>query len=220
MDCCGNVSIPFKREISSKRRRRPLLKGVGGKRFNSLQTGNFFQTVVTVNQTETHRCQFQFPSNGKLLPNYTVGEKDGELYVWFQFPSNGETSSKRELREEAERRKRRVSIPFKRENFFQTRLLASTPPRLHLQFQFPSNGKLLPNPALPSTPKKPELVSIPFKRETSSKPLPFQIRSDSGSAPPKPNANCATLFCDKNKAQKYHKPPSTLIQTRFLDKTR
>ena len=163
----SKVSIPFKRETSSK---------LGGVQsfplerwfcFNSLQAGNFFQTTLTIRSSRA-MISFQFPSSGKLLPNVNIDALELTL-VPQSFNS------------------------LQAGNFFQTTLTIRSS-RAMISFQFPSSGKLLPNRLLRRTKKKSTLcfnslqagnffqtqhhripyqqwsrVSIPFKRETSSK---------------------------------------------------
>ena len=63
------VSIPFKREGLSERgeSRTDLEQEYWS--FNSLQTGRSFRTTMTCTST-TLFTQFQFPSNGKVFPNF------------------------------------------------------------------------------------------------------------------------------------------------------
>ena len=63
------VSIPFKRETSSKLVVVSAVEAEDSSSFNSLQTGNFFQTSDDEIRLAVEKS-FQFPSNGKLLPNY------------------------------------------------------------------------------------------------------------------------------------------------------
>ena len=111
------VSIPFKRESGSK----PLRQL----------------------QIEKRWTEFQFPSNGKAVPNDTHGG-------WETHAGN-------------------VSIPFKRESGSKRVVEAVLSVNL-LEFQFPSNGKAVPNASeLVRSVFLSASVSIPFKRESGSK---------------------------------------------------
>ena len=150
-----SVSIPFKRESTSKLAAEHNPKGFERIRFNSLQTGKHIQTRGDGGKSAgeqvsipfkrestskrpieyavgTDRAKFQFPSNGKAHPNQKRNRRfcfSGE----FQFPSNGKAHP----------------------NFFLNN-------RQHIrnhQFQFPSNGKAHPNPL---TEIPPSGISISF----------------------------------------------------------
>ena len=159
----------FKRETSSKLWRSQYLQRCS-LCFNSLQTGNFFQTRFFPYKSEEQFDVFQFPSNGKLLPNSPPRFHAPSPPPSVSIPFKRETSSKLPYRDRLPRVQPLRFNSLQTGNFFQTRLLASTLPRLHLQFQFPSNGKLLPNFRIGTGFQgSNRYVSIPFKRETSSK---------------------------------------------------
>ena len=188
------VSIPFKRETSSKLGHQYATR-LHLPSFNSLQTGNFFQTAVCLCSLLSTWEAFQFPSNGKLLPNSLLSQGLQQMFKRFNslqtgnFFQTGSLAGRPELQEKS-------FNSLQTGNFFQTQNKNETAAASSLEFQFPSNGKLLPN-WLPRKSRRNReysgfnslqtgnffqtrraderrslreyLVSIPFKRETSSK---------------------------------------------------
>ena len=137
--------------------------------FNSLQAGNFFQTLCLTPYLGIDNAVFQFPSSGKLLPN-TVVLVSLILVGCVSIPFKRETSSKLEAGWGFHNGSTVGFNSLQAGNFFQT---GNT---IHFQlkevkFQFPSSGKLLPNGCCGKGSPDGDLVSIPFKRETSSKHL-------------------------------------------------
>ena len=175
-DHCGNrgnrishVSIPFKRETAFKlyhRRIYMILRRIVSIPF---KRETAFK-LVAGNVVSANTILFQFPSNGKLHSNQSIGtappsagsfnslqtgnciQTRGQKSpdptqesVKFQFPSNGK------LHSNAWYAglywwwvSIRVSIPFKRETAFKRSLIAVSAVVIKL-FQFPSNGKLHSN---------------------------------------------------------------------------
>ena len=58
---------------------------------------------------------FQFPSNGKVDPNWT-DKADGRVFKKFQFPSNGKVDPNATYERVGDGFAVHVSIPFKRES--------------------------------------------------------------------------------------------------------
>ena len=159
-----SVSIPFKRESTSKLAAEHNPKGFERIRFNSLQTGKHIQTRGDGGKSAGEQVSIPFKreSTSKRPIEYAVGTDRAK----FQFPSNGKAHPN-------QKRNRRFCFSG--------------------EFQFPSNGKAHPNPLTEIPPSgisisfnslqtgkhiqtrnvevnaKGSRVSIPFKRESTSK---------------------------------------------------
>ena len=88
------VSIPFKRETPSKLQKRSTIWSTLEISFNSLQTGNSIQTEGLGEGFDNTIAMFQFPSNGKLHPNYRKGVPYGVHWKSVSIPFKRETPSK------------------------------------------------------------------------------------------------------------------------------
>ena len=140
------VSIPFKRETPSKRQPswcQPQLRWLS---FNSLQTGNSIQTSIITLAAVTLVVGFNSLQTGNSIQTITDDSSPRRKIGKFQFPSNGKLHP----------------------NLFEVAVASM----IVVMFQFPSNGKLHPNSTCRLSVVKDILwVSIPFKRETPSKPM-------------------------------------------------
>ena len=112
------VSIPFKRESTSKPE-ESYIPIVGVYKFQFPSNGKLLPNEMK--NIETYKGvvnQFQFPSNGKLLPNMGDLFESGIAAIGFNSLQTG--------------------------NSYQTEIMMKEGVR-GTTFQFPSNGKLLPN---------------------------------------------------------------------------
>ena len=160
-----NVSIPFKRESPFGRKYKPCNPSGCRDGFNSLQTGKSFRTY-TASFEELQRIVFQFPSNGKVLSDPMLEERERFQRTIVSIPFKRESPFGLQSHNEDLVEGSLVSIPFKREspfgpsewndrrkkikgfNSLQTgksfrTIEEETEEGIMTLFQFPSNGKVL-----------------------------------------------------------------------------
>ena len=131
--------------------------------FNSLQTGRSFRTELKPKRRKTVKVSIPFKREGlsELYNRYLTTICS---FKKFQFPSNGKVFPNFKHIPEISL-PMKVSIPFKREGLSEPTKSPSAVVYLDNLFQFPSNGKVFPNRAGRTTVCRTGRVSIPFKRE-------------------------------------------------------
>ena len=150
------VSIPFKRETSSK-------------------------LEDTTSVTNGSVIMFQFPSNGKLLPNST-GDFVAVKPFFVSIPFKRETSSKLGVSMKFQKGFKTCFNSLQTGNFFQTFDFGNTGTPRQTSFNSLQTGNFFQTRVAKEGFRADNLrVSIPFKRETSSKPVDSDSGSDSGS---------------------------------------
>ena len=85
-------------------------------RFNSLQTGKCIQRLLQYRPTKSATKRFNSLQTGKCIQRDHGTDWICSERVEFQFPSNGKVYPKGKRERSFTRKRRRVSIPFKRES--------------------------------------------------------------------------------------------------------
>ena len=138
------VSIPFKRESTSKAVVARRLVSISGESFNSLQTGKHIESkLMTFNELLQAVEGFNSLQTGKHIER-TENTSVTLTAEKFQFPSNGKAHRKCRILEYNTAPGTQVSIPFKRES---TSKVVDASDKGIIEHR----------------------VSIPFKRESTSK---------------------------------------------------